>query len=165
MVLVLSLSLVACGESEPKLVKMTFGNITLSAPDVLGAVEEREGVYVSSGPNSSLSVIPAMEIDLLPTDWDESFAGEAIELLYSATYSDIEQVTFQGDLDLNGNTAVYIAFNGTNASGEKRLVHTVRLFNSDITEQYMISLIHAVDDKLFTDEMNSQIINSIALGE
>ncbi len=148
--------------SDIEFVSMNFGHITMSVPSVFGAVEEKEGMYISAGPDASIVVTPTMGIDLQPSEWDESLAEEAIGY-YSSTYTDLEFGAFEGDVNMNGNTAVYYAFFGKNASGKDRMVQVVRLFNADLTAQYMISLIHSAEDEFFTPELAGEIINSITL--
>lgn len=177
MLFVFSLSFVACGgakatvlsgedgtSSETTFVSMAFGDITMSVPNVFGAVAESQGVYTSGGPNASIVVTPAMEIDLLPSEWDESLAMEILEPMYGSTYTNLELSAFEGDVNMNGNTAVYLAFYGENSSGVDRLIQVVRLFNADLTTQYIITLTHSAEDELFTPEVGGQIINSITLG-
>lgn len=179
-VLTLILSLVACGgdnapvpaqggtgavtkSSEIKFVTKTFGKITIEVPDVFNAVTETQDMYTSGGPESSVVVTPALEIDLLPSEWDESLAESVLEPLYGTTYSDIELAAFEGNVNMNGNTAVYLAFYGKNADGKERLVQVVRLYNKDLTQQYIITFMHSADDAFFTEEIGGRIINSITL--
>lgn len=151
--------------SEAAFVSMTFGDITMSVPNVFSAVAENQGVYISAGPEASIVVTPAMETDLLPSEWDESLAAEILEPMYGSTYTNLELSAFEGDVNMNGNTAVYFAFYGMNADGKDRLVQVVRLFNADQTEHYIITLIHSAEDDFFTPEVGGQIINSITLGD
>lgn len=173
--LMMALSLVACGGSgnennngaegkAAEFVSMTFGDITMSVPNVFSEVSEKEGVYLSAGPNASISATPAMEIDLLPSEWDESLAAELTNALYGSTYNDIEMSSFDANVNMNGNTAVYMAFYGKNSSGIDRLVQVVRLYNTELTEQYVITLVHTAEDTFFTAEVGGKIINSITLG-
>ncbi len=172
MVLAISLSLAACGGEQAaqpddkavEFVSMTFGNISMSVPNVFGTVSEKEGVLVSGAPNAAITVTPATEIDLLPSEWDESVAEGILEPLYGATYSEIELAAFEGDVDMNGNTAVYTAFYGKNADGVDRFVQVVRLYNTELTELYIITFVHTAEDAFFTPEVGQQIINSITLG-
>ena len=170
--LVMMLSLAACGgeeraeqagDTEAKFVSKTFGYISMSVPDVFKAVEEKDGMYVSSGPDASIVVLPNMEVELLPSEWDESLAEEALELYYGTTYTDLALAAYEGDVNMNGNTAVYYAFNGVNAEGKERLVQVVRLYNADLTAQYAVTFIQNADDDFFTEEVGSKIINSITL--
>lgn len=181
--LVMTLSLEACGgkntlapaqsssvgasntgaASETEFVPMTFGYISMSVPSVFNAVTQQEGMYASAGPDASIVVTPTLGIDILPSEWDESLAEEALEMIYGSTYTDMELSAFEGDVNMNGNTAVYYAFYGKNADGKDRLVQVVRLFNADLTAQYMITLLHSAEDKFFTPEVGGEIINSIAL--
>lgn len=150
-------------KQEANFVTMKFGDITMSVPDVFNPVSENQGVFVSGGPNASITVTPATEIDLLPSEWDESLAAESLDMLYGSTYTDIELSVFEGDVNMNGNTAVYMGFYGVNAQGVDRLVQVVRLYNSDQTELYVITLMHSADDAFFTPEVGGKIINSITL--
>lgn len=181
--LVMTLSLAACGgkdtpapdqsssggasnidaASETEFASMTFGYITMSVPSVFSAVTEKEGMYVSAGPDASITVTPTLGIDIQPSEWDESLAEEALEMIYGSTYTDLELSAFEGDVNMNGNTAVYYAFYGKNADGKDRLVQVVRLYNADLTAQYMITLLHSAEDKFFTPEVGGEIINSITL--
>lgn len=177
MALVMTLSLAACGgEKTPapdqsssseatgaEFASMTFGYITMSAPSVFSAVTEKEGVYVSAGPDASITVTPTLGIDIQPSEWDESIAKELLQVIYGSTYTDLELSVFEGDVNMNGNTAVYYAFYGKNSAGKDRLVQVVRLYNADLTAQYMITLMHSADDKFFTPEVAGKIINSITL--
>ncbi len=159
-------TLVACGGNsgkEVKFVTMTFGDITMSVPNVFNAVKLEQEFYVSGGPNASITVSPAMEIDLLPSEWDESVAEGILEALYGSTYTDLELGAFEGNVDMNGNTAVYMAFYGINSSGVDRLLQVVRLYNMDKNELYIITLMHSADDEFFTTEIDGKIINSITL--
>ena len=169
MALILSFSLAACGnestptDKEAQFVTMTFGDIIMSVPNIFGEIEDKEDFYVSAGPNSSIVVTKATEVDLLPSEWDESLAKDILEPMYGTTYTDMELVAFEGDVNMNGNTAIYFAFNGNNADGKERLVQIVRLYNADQTGLYMISLVHSAEDEFFTSEIGEQIINSITL--
>lgn len=181
MALVMTLSLAACGsektpapeqsssggagntDAAAEFVSMTFGYITMSTPSVFGAVTEKEGVYVSAGPDSSITVTPTLGIDIQPSEWDEEVAKELLQVIYGSTYTDLELSDFEGDVDMNGNRAVYYAFYGKNANGKDRLIQVVRLYNADLTAQYMITLMHSADDKFFTPEVGGKIINSITL--
>jgi ABC-type glycerol-3-phosphate transport system substrate-binding protein len=149
--------------TEVDFVSMNFGNITINVPSVFKAVEENGGMYVSAGPNASITVTPAIEVELLPTDWDESLASDALEMLYGNTYSNLELAAFEGDVNMNGNTAVYYAFYGTNAKGEERLAQVVQIYNADLTAQYAITFIHSADDEFYTPDLSLEIINSITL--
>lgn len=174
--LVMAVCLTACGEDNPaaapdnssstaetEFVPMTFGYITVSVPSVFSAVTEKEGMYVSAGPDASIVVTPALEVELPPSAWDESLAKESLEMLYGATYTHLELSTFEGNVNMNGNTAIYYAFYGKNAAGKDRLAQVVRLFNADLTAQHMITLIHSAEDEFFTAEVGDKIINSITL--
>lgn len=181
--LVLTLSLAACGgentpnssqsssvepsnisaASETEFAHMTFGHITMSVPSVFSACTEKEGMYVSAGPDASIVVTPILEIDIKPSEWDESLAEEALETIYGSTYTELKLSAFKGNVDMNGNTAVYYAFNGKNANGKDRLVQVVRLYNADLTAQYMVTLMHSADNKFFTSEVSGKIINSITM--
>jgi len=174
MALIMTLSLAACGgedsaapaqssSSGAEFVSMTFGDITMSVPNNFSTVTENQGIYVSAGPDASITVTPSMEIDLLPSEWDESLAEESLELLYGSTYTDMELAAFEGNVNMNGNTAVYLGFYGTNADGKERMVQVVRIFNADQTEQYQIVLMHSAEDEFFTPEVGGKIINSITL--
>jgi len=149
--------------SETDFVSMNFGYITMNVPNVFNAVEEKEGMYISSGPSSAITVTPTFEIDLLPSEWDESLASETLDMLYGSTYTNMELAAFEGDINMNGNTAVFHAFYGTNAKGEDRLVQIVRIFNAELTAQYMVTFVHSADDEFFTPELSGEIINSITL--
>lgn len=170
MALVMVLGVTACSKSdtpkEAKYVSMTFGDITMSVPDVFNAVKEQDGgLYVSAGPNASIVVTSAFEIDLLPSDWDESVAKDILEPMYGATYTNLELSAFEGDVNMNGNTAVYYSFKGTHADSKDRLVQVVRLYNDDLTEQYEITFMQAAEDKFFTAEVGGKIINSSTLNK
>ncbi len=177
MALVMTLSLAACGgEKTPapdqsssgeatgaEFASMTFGYITMNAPSTFSGVTEKEGVYVSAGPDASIVVTPTLGIDIQPSEWDESLAKETLDMLYGSTYTDLELSAFEGDINMNGNTAVYYAFYGKNANGKERLVQVVRLYNADLTAQYIITFMHSADDEFFTPEIAGKIINSITL--
>lgn len=150
--------------SEPNFASMTFGDITMSVPDVFGAVEEQGDYYVSSGPNASITVTKATEVDIAASEWNEDLAKEAVAM-YSSTYTNIELSAFQGDVDMNGSPAVYYGFNGVNADGIDRLVQIVRLYNADQTMMYLISMTQSVDDAFLTAEVGGEIINSITLNQ
>lgn len=186
MAFVMVLSLAACGgdsaapdstpapetsapaASEVTFVSMTFGDITMNVPDVFSEVTYTEGTYLSNGPDSAVSVSDAMEVtelDFLPAEWDESIAQSISEMLFSETYSNIELAAFEGDVNMNGNAAVYFAFYGENSKGTERLVQVVYLFNDDQTQQYLVSLIHNADDEFFAAEVGGEIINSITLNK
>lgn len=175
----LALSLVACGGEqaagpdqqekppaagqETKFETMTFGDVTISVPNVFNPVTETQGVFVAAGPTAAITVTPAIEVDIMASDWDESLAEEVIELLYGATYTELELSAFEGDVNMNGNTAVYMAFFGKNAEGVVRLIQVVRLYNADETEIYVITFVHSAEDAFFTSDIAEQIINSITL--
>lgn len=183
MALVMTLSLTACGggktpapeqnssnetgntgtATDAEFVPMTFGYVTLSVPSVFQAVTETQGQYTSGGPDSSIVVSPTLEIDIQPSEWNEEVAAGAVQALYSSTYTDIKLSAFEGDVDMNGNKAVYMAFYGKNSAGKDRLVQVVRLYNADLTAQYIITLMHSADDPFFTPEVGGKIINSITL--
>ncbi len=183
LVLILSLTLcfglVACGggkapsseqtSSEPTpettFAATAFGDITISVPNVFSAVSEMQGSYVSAGPGSSIVVTPAIEVELLPTDWDEELVQASLEGLYGATYTNMELAAYENDVNMNGNTAMYFGFTGTNAEGVDRLVQVVYLFNADLTQQYIITFVTTVGDSYFTSEINETIINSITLAK
>lgn len=151
--------------SKVKFVNMTFGNITMDVPNVFGAVTEKDGVYLSAGSNASIAATQAFEVDLLPSDWDESFAAESLQLFYGSTFTNMKLAAFQGDVNLNGNTAVYYSFYGKNSANMDCLVQIVLLYNADLTAQYAITFLHEADDELFTTEMTEKIINSITLSK
>lgn len=150
--------------AEANFVSMTFGDITMSVPDVFGAVEEQGDYYVSSGPNASITVTKATEVDIAASEWNEDLAKEAVKM-YSSTYTNIELGAFEGDVDMNGSTAVYYGFNGVNADGVDRLIQIVRLYNADQTMMYLISMTQSVDDAFLTAEVGGEIINSVTLAE
>lgn len=149
--------------TEVEYVTKTFGHIIMSVPSLFGDVTEQDGMYASAGPESSIVVTPALDIDLLPSEWDETLAAQSLELYYSETYTDMELAAFDGDVNMNGNQAVYFAFFGTNASGKERTVQVVRLYNADLTALYVITFIHSADSDFFTADIASQLINSITL--
>ena len=142
-----------------------FGYITISVPDVFGEVEEKEGLYVCAGPASSIVVTPTLGIDLPFSEWDRSIAEEYIPIIYGSTYTDLELSVYEGDVDMNGNKAIYYACYGTNSEGVDRLIQAVRIFNADLNAQYMITLILTSGDEFFTAEVGGAIINSIKLAD
>lgn len=75
----------------------------------------------------------------------------------------MELSAFEGDVNVNGNMAVYLAFYGKNADGKNHLVQVVRLFDTEQTKQYSITVLHSAGDEFFTPEIGGQIINSITL--
>jgi len=152
------------GAGEVELVPMTFGHITINVPSVFSDVKEQEGGYVSTGPNaSSIIVTPVGVPALQPSEWDETVVAESLEMLYGATYSDLQLAGFEGDINMNGNTAVYYAFFGTNSSGIERLIQVVILYNADLTGEYTIAFVHDANDEFFTAELANEIVNSITL--
>lgn len=183
MAIIMTLSLAACGgkdttdsaqsssegtgntstATETEFAPMTFGYITMKVPNVFGEVTEQGGMYVSSGHNASIVVTPVMEVDIEPSEWDESIAKDVIENIYSSTYSNPELAAFEGDINMNGNKAVFFGFYGKNSNGIDRMVQMIRIYNADLTGQYMISLVHDTDDEFFTAEIAEKIINSITL--
>jgi hypothetical protein len=178
--LVMALSFAACGEDTAapdqgsdveetneipgvEFVDKEFGYITVSVPDSFGDVTEQEGMYVCAGPDASVVVTPTLGIDLAYSEWDSSLVEEYIQMIYGSTYTDLELSLFETDVDMNGNKTIYYACYGTNAEGTDRLIQVVRLFNADLTAQYMITFIHTADDAFYTAEVGGAIINSITL--
>jgi len=149
--------------SETEFITMAFGSITMSVPNVFSAVTEQNGMYVSAGPEASIVVTAATGVGMQPSGWNEDLVAEVLDVLYSSAYTDMELAAFEGDVNMNGNKAVYYAFYGKGEDGKKRLVHVVTLYNADVTAQYGIALTHNAEDELFTSEVNSKIINSITL--
>lgn len=150
---------------ETKYKTMAFGYITMNVPYVFSDTAETEGMYISSGPDASIVVTPTYEMDIEPSEWDASLAAEALELYYGTTYTDLELAAFEGDINMNGNQAVYYAFYGNNAEGKSRLVHVIRIYNAELTAQYVVTLLHSTDDEFFTEDVNSEIINTITLSQ
>lgn len=151
--------------SEVPFVPMTFGYITISLPDVFGSPTEQDGMYVSPGPNAAIVATPVLELDMQPSEWTESLLEESLEAIHGSQYENPELAAFQGDVNMNGNSAVYYAFYGKESDGTERLVHVVILYNADLTGQYVITLLHNVDDEILTPEVAERIINSITLAE
>lgn len=149
--------------SETIFKTLTFGNVTIDLPDVFHEVTEQNGMYVSAGPASSITVTPVMEMDLLPSEWDEDLARESLEMFYGQTYTNLDLAAYGGEVTINGNTAIYYAFTGKNTEGILRLVHAVRLYNADQTAQYIVLLVQTDGDEFFTSDIIDTIINSITL--
>ena len=181
LVLAMIFSLAACGPKETTdpeqnnagelniqgvdFVDKQFGYITISVPDSFGEVEEKEGLYVCAGPASSIVVTPTMGIDIFYSEWDRSLVEEYIPMLYGSTYTDLELSAYEGDVDMNGNQAIYYACYGKNTEGIERLIQVVRIYNADLTAQYMITFVHTSGDEFFTQEVSGAIINSIKLAD
>jgi len=155
------------GEAEgTEFVDMNFGDITMSVPSTFGTPEEKDGTYVSSGPNyASIIVMAPMAADIPASEWDESLAEEIVNESYGSTYTDIRFAAFEGNINMNGSPAVYYGFYGKNASGIDRLIQVVRLYTPEESAMYMIALAHDADDEFFTPEISGEIINSIMLGQ
>lgn len=149
--------------SETDFETLTFGNVTIDLPDVFHEVTEQNGMYVSAGPAASITVTPVMEMDLLPSEWDEDLARESLEMFYGQTYTDLDLAAYGGEVTINGNTAIYYAFTGKNTEGILRLVHAVRLYNADQTAQYIVLFVQTDGDEFFTSDIIDTIINSITL--
>lgn len=150
---------------ESETVTKEFGNISIDVPSKFTDVTLEEDFYVVGGPNASITVTSLPEVELLPSEWDESLASESLELFFSETYSNMELAIYEGSININGNPAVYYSFYGTNADGDEHLVHIVRLFNADISKQYLVNYIHLVEDESYTADVSSAIIDSIVLTE
>lgn len=149
--------------SEVKFVSMAFGNITIDVPDGFSAPADNNGTYISAMDDASILVIPDTAVEIAPSDWDEDLAADVIAENYGGTYSDLKLAAFDGDVNMNGNTAVYYCFFGTNSSGIERMIQVVHLYNADHTAQTMIALVHDVDNDFFTADISAQIINSITM--
>ncbi|HPB17220.1 MAG TPA: hypothetical protein PK705_05150 [Clostridia bacterium] len=181
LVIVMMFSITACNEKQTtdpeqnntgeinipgvNFVDKAFGYITISVPDVFGEVEEKDGMYVCAGPAASIVVTPTLGMDIMYEEWDESLTGEYIQMIYGSTYTDIELSAYEGDVDMNGNQAIYYACYGKNAEGIDRLLQVVRIYNADMNAQYMITLTHTSGDEFFTAEVGGAIINSITLSD
>lgn len=152
-------------EAEEEFPLKIFGDLIINLPKSFGEVTVEKDIFVSPGPNSSITVTPALDIDLMPEEWDEEFAAASLEPLYGSVYTNLELLAFKNDFSLNGNEGVYLYFFGTNSQGVDRMVQVVRLYNDDLTKYYVISFIHGTDDDFFTPEMDAGIINSITLME
>lgn len=149
--------------SEVKFVSMAFGNITIDVPDGFSAPADNNGTYLSTMDDASILVIPDTAVEIAPSDWDEDLAADVIAENYGGTYSDLKLAAFDGDVNMNGNTAVYYCFFGTNSSGIERMIQVVHLYNADHTAQTMIALVHDVDNDFFKADISTQIINSITM--
>lgn len=169
MTLVLTLSLIACGSAsdnsttETKFVTKTFGNITINVPDVFGQVKEENEMYISAAPGASLVVSYPMEVQVKPSEWEENSVAEALDTAYGSVYTDLSLESFEKDVNMNGNEAVYYGFSGKSPDGTKMLVQMVTVYNADLTEQYVVTFTQKVDDEVFTSDIASEIINSITL--
>jgi hypothetical protein len=185
MALVMALSLAACsGENaepaqgsssetsnteteivskEAELVSKTFGNITINVPSDFSDVIEKDGLYISASPtNANIVVSRALGIDIQASEWNESVAEQSLQA-YSSAYTDMELLAFEGNVNMNGNTAVFLGFTGKLADDTECIVQVVRLYNADETAMYMIAFTHRADDEAFTAELSGEIINSITL--
>jgi hypothetical protein len=156
-------------ESQPEekqvvLNDVAFGDITISVPSEFDAVQETQGVYVAAGPDSSLTVTPATEIELMPEEWDESLAADMLEPYYGSVYTDLALLSFQDNMEINGTSAIYMSFQGKNAQGADRIAHIIRLYDLDNSAQYIVTLVHSDGNELFTPEVSEAVLNSITLG-
>jgi len=151
--------------SEVEFVTMNFGYITMKVPNVFGDVTEANGVYVSAGPDASITVSPAMKVTALPEQWNENELEGTLPAAYGSAFTNLELGAFDNNVNMNGNAAVYYGLYGTSSAGKEYLVQVVTLYNADLTAQYTISLIHASGDEFFTAEVGSEILNSITLAE
>lgn len=170
-------SLAACGDEESaeieaaeeakveeKAVTKEFGNISVTVPAMFEDVKETDGFYVAAGPNASVTVTPVLEVELPPTEWNEELAIDSLELLYGEVYMNMSLASYEGQIDLNGNPSVYYSFYGTTLDGEQEhLVHIVRLFNPDVTAQYLVNFIYKTEDTSYTADVTDALINSITL--
>lgn len=144
---------------------MTFGYISMDVPTVFSQSSEENGMYKSSGPNTAIVVSPLV-VDMQPSEWTEELVVNSLEAIYGELYSDLKLEVFEGDVNMNGNPAVYYALNGTTLTGgDELLAHVLLVYNADLTAVYAIELNHGATDAFFSKEVNSQIINSVALAE
>lgn len=182
MMLFLTLGLMGCGgESSPdtsqnssnitssetsqiEFVPMNFGYTTMNVPSVFSQSYEEDEMYISAGPDAAIVVSPLVA-DVHPSDWSESVVADLLEEIYGSLYTDLKLAAFENVSNLNGNTAVYYAFNGTTMDGSDRLVHILLLYNADLTAIYAIELNHGATDSFFDQNVNDQIINSITLAD
>jgi len=152
--------------SETEFATMQFGDITMNVPGTFGAPEEKDGTYVSSGPDyASIIVMAPIAADISASEWDEGLAEEVVNESYGSTYTDIRFAAFEDNINMNGSPAVYYGFYGKNASGIDRLIQVVRLYTPEESAMYMIALAHDADDEFFTPEIAGEILNSITLGQ
>ncbi len=133
---------------------MQFGYITINVPDGFGEVEDW-GMYNSMGPNwSTIDVSHGEPVNLRP----EEYTKEGMKEMLGDMLKD-----FKGEINLNGNKAVYYTMQMETESGKSFTRHLVWLYNADITAQYSIGLEYTTGDAVFTSDVVNQIINSITL--
>ena len=131
---VLAVALTGCGEesNDTEWVEKTFGDITISLPGEFQDVNQSNGVYTCAGPGSSVTVSEATPASIGPEDWTQELLEDNLGIMYGATYTDISLLSFEGNVDINGDPAVCFDLQGTNSSGKVRIIRNVYLFNDTI---------------------------------
>lgn len=160
---ILAIALTGCGEESngTEWVDKTFGDITISLPEEFQDVNQSNGVYTCAGPGASVTVSEATPADIGPEDWTQELLEDNLGIMYGATYTDISLLSFEGNVDINGDPAVCFDLQGTNSSGKVRIIRNVYLFNDEAGEQYVIALIYTDGDSFFSDEVCDTILASI----
>lgn len=146
--------------------EVAFGDLVITVPEIFGEVTEQDGVFLASSNEygGTITVTAATEIDLMPEEWDESLAAEAVQTLYGSVYTDIQFNSFTASDDMNGAPGVYMSFYGVNANGQNRLVQILRLYTPDLTAFYQVALSHASEDAVFIPEVDAIIVGSVTFG-
>lgn len=114
MVLILSLSLVACGE-EITLVSTTVNDLTFDVPSDFGEFADSQGVMVAKNDDSTatIAVSGRMDAEGVTTDlWDEQTYIENV----LAGFAELEVLEFNNAQTIAGTTAVFAHFTAKNNS-------------------------------------------------
>lgn len=116
MVLILSLSLTACGEEEAKLESQTVNGLTFDVPDDFGAFEDSDGNIKIAKNEDSTGVITLSERQdaegTAASDWDEATFTEYI----LSSFEDLKVIEFSNSKSIAGAKAVYAHYSGKNSS-------------------------------------------------
>jgi len=132
-----------------------FGYVTISVPNDFGDVEEWDGYYTCYGMGSlTVGASSGGKVDMRPEEYTkESLMERHNKMLHE----------FKGEINLNGNRAVYYVIRTETEGGSVFFNHLVWLYNADITAKYGISIEYISFDESVTPEVIDHIINSITL--
>lgn len=177
MTVMMCMSLVACGgddssttdqeaskaiATDTTLVSKEAHYTTILVPSDFSDFVDNEGLAIAQSSGASIGITQTVETDVSIEDMTEEY----LLGLMSATYSDVEVVSFENPVTMGGVDAVSIVFTGTGATtGRKHTVQHITLFFTleDINCEQQLLFTYDTEAKTSLEAHIEEILESISL--
>lgn len=160
MVLVMAVSLTACGEVT--LESRTVNGVTLSVPDDFGEFKASGGVQMATDEDATAAVAVSEKADaqgFKAADYDQDTYQQA----YMSAYKDVTFEKFDNNAQFDGKSALDVKFKATTEKGVKVTVYNYIVFFEDGTCQ-SVSLNYSDGSDSSMETSIDNVIKSIKMG-